>query len=301
MKKFKLRIKIPDLPKFKFKGFKLRIFNAYAVSTISLTFVLILSAIILLLIFNVNKVIREAKESIQLIVLIKPDVSEPNILLFQKELNRYDFVKSTDYVSKQQGLEEMKEYLGSDIIDVLDFNPLPPIIKINLTAKYADYDKMRKIIEWLQTKEVVDDVIFNKSLVYQLDKNLKVISSILGIVTFLFLLIAMSLINNTIRLVIYSKRQEIKTMQLVGASDWFILKPFLLNSALQGIFAGLVADAVIVLSLVYVRVSSKSVLDIYMLDLTLILVIIIGLLITFFATYFAVKYYLWASDEEIFG
>jgi cell division transport system permease protein len=280
---------------------RLRLFNAYVVSVVSLTFVLILSGVMFLLLFNAHKVIRQAKESIQIIVIFKPDVSEPNILLFQKELDRREFIKTTEYISRQQGLEEMKEYIGSDVIDVLDFNPLPAILKVNLRAKYSDYSKVQSIIEWLQTFEIVDDVLFNKTLVYQLNKNLKIISSVLGLVTFLFVLIALSLINNTIRLVIYSKRQEIKTMQLVGASDWFILKPFLLNSAIQGLFSGLVADTVIVLGLVYVRLATNSVLDVYRLELTLILVVVIGIVITLLATFFAVKHYLWASDEEIFG
>lgn len=289
--------KFKKLPKFKFK---LKLLNAYAVSTLSIIFVLLLTGMIFLLVFNGKKIVKNARESIQLIVIIKPNVKSTDILLFQKELERKPFVKSTDYISKQEGLEEMKEYLGSDIVDILDFNPLPPILKVNLKSNYTKYNKLQQVIQWLSTQPEVDDVFFNKSLVYQLNKNIRFISTVLSVVAILLTIIALNLINNTIRLTIHSKRQEIKTMQLVGASDWFILKPFLLNSALQGLFAGLVADAVIVLSLVFIQYSTKIQFQIYGLDLTLISVILTGILITGLATYFAVKNFLWAEDKDIF-
>ncbi len=289
--------KFKKLPKFKFK---LKLLNAYAVSTLSIIFVLLLTGMIFLLVFNGKKIVKNARESIQLIVIIKPNVKSTDILLFQKELERKPFVKSTDYISKQEGLEEMKEYLGSDIVDILDFNPLPPILKVNIKSNYTKYNKLQQVIQWLSTQPEVDDVFFNKSLVYQLNKNIRFISTVLSVVAILLTIIALNLINNTIRLTIHSKRQEIKTMQLVGASDWFILKPFLLNSALQGLFAGLVADAVIVLSLVFIQYSTKIQFQIYGLDLTLISVILTGILITGLATYFAVKNFLWAEDKDIF-
>ncbi len=290
-------LKLKNLPKLKFK---LKLVNAYVVSTLSIIFVLLLTGMIFLLVFNGRKIVKNARESIQLIVIIKPNVKQTDILLFQKELERKPFVKNTDYISKQEGLEEMKAYLGSDIVDVLDFNPLPPIIKVNLKSNYTKYNKLQQIIQWLSTQPVVDDVFFNKSLVYQLNKNIRFISTVLSVVAILLTIIALNLINNTIRLTIHSKRQEIKTMQLVGASDWFILKPFLLNSVLQGLFAGLVADAVIILSLIFVQYSTKIQFEIYGLDLTLIFVILTGVLITGLATYFAVKNFLWAEDKDIF-
>ncbi len=300
MKKIKLNFKL-KFPSLKKINLKLRILNAYVVSSISVIFVLILTGIIFLLYFNGRKMIRHAKESIQLIILIRPNVSEPDILVFQKELERKPFVKSTDYISKQQGLEEMKAYLGSDIVDILDYNPLPAIIKINVTSKYSGYDKLQKVIQWLMTRPQVDDVFFNKSLIYRLNQNIRLISAVLFVITFLLVLIALTLINNTIRLVVYSKRQEIKTMQLVGASNWFIMRPFLLNSALQGFLSALVADAIIVLSLLYVKLRSNMQFEVYGLNWTLVWVAIVGILITTGATYFAVKYFLWAKNDEIFG
>ncbi len=286
-----------NLPKLRFK---LKLVNAYVVSTLSIIFVLLLTGMIFLLVFNGRQIVKNARESLQLIVIIKPNVKQTDILLFQKELERKPFVKSTDYISKQEGLEEMKAYLGSDIVDVLDFNPLPPILKVNIKSNYTRYDKLQQVIQWLSTQPVVDDVFFNKSLVYQLNKNIRFISTVLSVIAILLTIIALNLINNTIRLTIHSKRQEIKTMQLVGASDWFILKPFLLNSVLQGLFAGLVADAVIILSLIFIQYSTKIQFQIYGLDLTLISVILTGVLITGLATYFAVKNFLWAEDKDIF-
>ncbi len=286
-----------NLPKLRFK---LKLVNAYVVSTLSIIFVLLLTGMIFLLVFNGRQIVKNARESLQLIVIIKPNVKQTDILLFQKELERKPFVKSTDYISKQEGLEEMKAYLGSDIVDVLDFNPLPPILKVNIKSNYTRYDKLQQVIQWLSTQPVVDDVFFNKSLVYQLNKNIRFISTVLSVIAILLTIIALNLINNTIRLTIHSKRQEIKTMQLVGASDWFILKPFLLNTVLQGLFAGLVADAVIILSLIFIQYSTKIQFQIYGLDLTLISVILTGVLITGLATYFAVKNFLWAEDKDIF-
>ncbi len=282
-------------------GKKLKIINAYIVSTISITLVLILIGLLLLIVFNVKHLVRSARQSIQLTLLINPDVNESKILLFQKDLDARPFTNYTEYISQQQALEEMKEYLGSDIVDLLDYNPLPPVINLYLKPQYTSYDSLQSISNQLLKFDIVDDVFYNKSLAYAINDNINLVTSVIAVVAFLLFIIALALINNTIRLLIYSRRHEIKTMQLVGASDWFILRPFILNSALQGLIAGLVADVVIILSILFIQAHTTVAFKVYNLELTLGVIILFGILITGFATYLAVKRFLWAKDEIIWS
>lgn len=280
---------------------RLRIINAYIVSSISITLVLILIGVLMLLVFNVKHLMRSARQSIQLTILINPDVNESKILLFQKQLDAEPFTNFTEYISRQQALEEMKSYIGSDIVDLLDYNPLPPVINLYLKPQYTSYDSLQLISNRLIASDIVDDVFYNKDLIYQLNDNISLVSSVLGVITFLLFVIAMALINNTIRLLIYSKRQEIKTMQLVGASDWFIMRPFVLNSALQGLLAGLLAVLVIILSILFIQSHTTVPFKVYDLEITIVVVILSGILITGLATFLAVKRFLWAKDDIIWS
>ncbi len=280
---------------------KLRIINAYIISSISITLVLVLIGVLLLLVFNVKHLMRSARQSIQLTILINPEENESKILLFQKELDAQPFTNFTEYISQQQALEEMKAYLGSDIVDLLDYNPLPPVINLYLKPKYTSYDSLQSISNRILEYDIVDDVFYNKNLIYQINDNISLVSSILGLIAFLLFIIAMALINNTIRLLIYSKRQEIKTMQLVGASDWFIIRPFMLNSALQGFIAGLLASLVLVLSILFIQAHTTAPFKVYNLELTMAIVVLSGIFITDLATFLAVKRYLWAKDDIIWS
>jgi cell division transport system permease protein len=290
-----------NVKKFKkhLKRIKLRIFGSYLISTISITFVLIFSGIAMLLVFNAVRILNKAKESIQITIIFKPNARESDILYFQKQLDSKPYTYYTQYISKSQALEEMKSYLGSDFIDLLKYNPLPPVIHLYLKAKYSNYDFIQKLQNYLLQQPLVDDVFFNRSLIYQLSKNVKTLTTILSVISLLFVLIAIVLIYNTIRLVIYSKRKEIKIKQLHGASQLFILKPFLLNAGLQGLISGLIADSIIVVSLLFIQAKSSSPVQVYQLELTLVLVLILGIVITTVSTFFAVNYYLSAKDEQI--
>ena len=280
---------------------KFRIINAYIVSTISITLVLIMIGLLLLLVFNIKHLVRNARQSIQLTIIVNSEVNESKILFFQKQLDAEPFSNYTEYISREQALEEMKAYLGSDIVDVLDYNPLPPVINLYLNPRYTSYDSLQSISNRLMKYDIVDDVFYNKNLVYQLNDNLNLISSVIGVIAFLLFVIAMALINNTIRLLVYSRRQEIKTMQLVGASDWFIVRPFVFNSALQGIIAGLLAAAVLILSILFIQAHTVTPFKVYNLELTLVIVLFTGIFITGIATYLAVKRYLWAKDDIIWS
>jgi len=278
---------------------KLRILNSYIVSGISITLVLVLVGILMLLLFNVNQMIKNAKHNIQLTLILNSSADESEIMRFQKEIDLKPFCNFSEYISPSQALEEMKAYLGSDIIEFLDYNPFPSVINLYEEPQYTQYDSLQSISNYLLKFEIVDDIFYNKSLVYQVEENLNLISSILGIVAFLLSIIALALINNTIRLLVYSKRQEIKTMQLVGASGWFILKPFMLNSVLQGFVAGILADLVIILSILFIQSRSTIGFRIYSLEFTMIVVILLGIMLTSLATFFAIRRYLWAKDELI--
>jgi len=283
--------------KFNFLNLKkLRIYNAYFVSTISISFVLLMLGLILLIFFNVKHIFLKAKENIQLTVIIKPDIPEGQILMFQKQLEQQKFSNWTEYISKDQGLEQMKSILGSDFVDILDYNPLPPIINVYLNPRYSSFDSIEVIAKRIMQNDIVDDVFYYKSLMYSLSSSLRTISLILSIVLILFVLIALTLLGNTIRLTLYSKRHELATMRLIGATTWFIAKPFIVNAIIQGLVAGLLASAIIVMSLAYIELKSEFGFKIYNLELTIGIILLTGILLTIVSSFFIVRQYVFSKD-----
>ena len=176
------------------------------------------------------------RENIRLSVIFESGTTEERAMQFSQELTSNVFVKKAEYISRERGTKEMEELLGSDFLNVFDFNPVPLSVDIYLKADYLKSDSLDLIESRLMEKPDVKEVVYQKSLIDLINNNMERISLILAILLALLLFVSFVLINNTVRLNVYAKRFTIKTMKLVGAKRSFIRKPFLKRAALQGLF-----------------------------------------------------------------
>lgn len=279
---------------------KFKIANSYIISSISITFVLLILGFFALFLFNTKDLSVNAKESIIVTIFLKPDAPEGDINVLKNDISNENFCKSLNLITPDDALEDLKDELGQDIADVLDHNPLPTTININLYSDYSNTDSLQFIETNLLLNPIVDDVYYNRSMVYQLDKNVKKITVAVFVLEILLLLMATSLINNTIRLLIHSKRFEIKTMQLVGATSNFILKPFIKASLWHGLFSSLFAIGALIIGILYYQSSAEDIIKIGHLEEVFGLVLLAGISLTALSTFWSVMKYLNSKTEDLY-
>jgi cell division transport system permease protein len=235
--------------------------------------------------------------------MLDENAREADIRMLQKDLDAKPFVKSTEYVSKDEAALKMKEDLGEDFISFLGDNPLPPTIDVYLYAGYTGPDSVAEIEKYVLEYPFVKEVYYEESLLFLINENVRKVSFFLLIISAFLFLIAITIINNTIRLSIYSKRFLIRTMQLVGATRSFIRKPFLVRSIYHGILAALIA-MVLLMGLLYL--IEKEFFMMFSLESTQLLIllgvfiIMAGILINLISTYFSVNRYLGISEDKLY-
>lgn len=218
----------------------------FVTASISTTMVLVLLGLVVFLVLTANNLSVYVRENINFSVLISDDMREPDILKLQKELNAEPYVKETEYISKAQALKEQSEAMGADPEEFLGYNPFTASIEIKLKSEYANTDSIAKIEKKIKKNTNIQDILYQRELIDMVNDNIRNISlSLLGLAV-LLTFISFALINNTIRLTIYSKRFLIHTMKLVGASWGFIRAPFLRRNLWCGIVAGVLADAFLI-------------------------------------------------------
>jgi len=274
------------------------------VSTIvGITLVLYVLGLLGLIIIQAKKISDFVKENIGFSVIVKDDVKEADIYQLQKTLDAADFVKQTEYITKEQAAEELKNDLGEDFISFLGYNPLLPSIEVKLKADYANNDSLEIIEQRLLKNDGIKEVIYQKSLVHLVNENISRLSVMLLAFSALFLFITIALINNTIRLAVYSKRFLIKSMQLVGATQSFIRKPFITKGIAQGIVAALLTIGFLVLSLYWGEKRFPELINLNEIDSYMYLfglVLLTGIIITWISTFFAVRKYLKINSDYLY-
>ncbi len=272
-------------------------------SLISVTLVLFLLGLVGLLILDARKLSDFMKESFGFSIMIKENAKDVEIRLFQKTLDAKVYVKSTRFVPKEVAASELRKELGEDFLQVLGYNPLLSSIDVYLKADFAKPDSIKKIISDITKFPVVKEVYYQKSLLQAINQNVKKISLILLAFSFLLLLIAVTLINNTVRLMVYSKRFIINTMQLVGASSGFIRRPLLLRGIIQGMLGGLLAAGMVA---VVIYLLQKEFKDFYLIqnyeNIVILMtgMIALGILLTLTSTFFAVNKYLSVDEDKLY-
>ena len=268
-----------------------RLFGAWVSTVISISLVLLLVGVASILLLNARSVSDYFKENLQVSVLMKQDVTEEQALAYQSSLAGIPGVKATTFISREQGIEEMAQMLGRDFLDVFSTAPVPVSIDVNLEAAYVSPDSLEVVKTALSNSPLVEEVVYQTSLVEALNANLQKIGLVLGVLILLLLFISFVLIGNMVRLNVFSRRFTIHTMQLVGATRGFIRAPFIGQSALQGLFAALVAILLLVGGLFILRKEFVQLFEIFRLDtllMTMGIVIVSGVLICVVSTWIVV-------------
>ena len=267
----------------------------FITSSISTTLVLLLLGMVVFFVLSANNLSTYVRENIGISVLVSDDMKEPEALKFQKTLNEKSYVKESVYISKEQALKEQTEAMGTDPAEFLGYNPFTASIEIKLNAQYANSDSIAWIEKEILTNKKVMEVSYPQNLIDSVNRNIQKVSIFLLGLAALLTLISFALINNTIRLAIYSKRFLIHTMKLVGANWSFIRRPFLVRNVWIGVLAGIMADAVL-LGMAYMLVKYEpQLIEIITPNALLIVmasVFVFGLAITFLCAYISINKYL---------
>lgn len=283
---------------------RVRLFDMqFITACISTTMVLILLGLMLFLVLSAHRLSVYVRENLNFTVLLNNDAPESAILALQKRLDSEAFVKASAYISKEEALKEEVETMGSDPVEFLGYNPFSPSIELKLHAAYANADSVAWIKERILADKLVTDVDYRQGLMDSVNRNISKLSIGLFAVAALLTLISFALINNTVRLTIYSKRFLIHTMKLVGAGWGFIRRPFLRRNFWVGLSSGVLADAVLVAA-AYTLVSYEpGLLAVITTDILLwvmLSTLLFGVLITCLCAYISINKYLRLSAGDLY-
>ena len=280
-----------------------RIAKAYLSSVISISLVLLLVGVASMLLVNAKGVSDYFKENMQISVLMKQNVSDEDALAFRDELDEAPYIKSTDFISREQGQRELADQLGDDFLDVFETSPIPVSVDVTLKAEYVSADSLEVVRNEIALSPLVDEVVYQQSLVDALNANLSRISLVMAVFIGLLLFISFVLINNTVRLNVFARRFTIHTMKLVGATKSFIRAPFLVQSAFQGVFSAMIANVVLVAVLFVMRNEFEQLFRIFRMDLLLVvmgIVLVCGLIICLASTWFVVNRLVGLKKDELY-
>ncbi len=286
------------------KKHTVRLFDMqFVTSCISTIMVLILLGTMVFFVLSAHSLSAYMRENLNFTILLNNDAPETAIKKFQQQLSKEDFVKESVYISKEQALKEQSEAMGSDPEEFLGYNPFSPSIELRLTSEYANSDSVKWIKEKINRNKIVTDIEYQADLMDSVNDNIRKISIVLLTLAALLTLISFALINNTIRLTIYSKRFLIHTMKLVGASWGFIRRPFLIRNLWIGIFSGVIADAIL-MGAAYILVSYEpELIAIITTDIMLevmVVTLLFGIIITYLCAYISINKYLRMKASSLY-
>lgn len=257
-----------------------------------------------MLMVNTHNVSDFFKENMTLQVLMKQEVTDSQADVFRAGIEKMDFIKSTELITKEQGEMEMTRMLGDDFLDIFETSPVPVSVDVSVVAEYVSADSLSMICGILERDPLVDEVVFQRSLVDTLNTNMRKISIVLTVFIALMLVISFALISNMMRLSVYDKRFSIHTMRLVGATKAFIRGPFLAKAAFLGLFAAFLAILMIVVGLYFLRREFVQLFEIFTIDLLIEvmgIVVAFGLVICVLSTYFVVDRLVGMGKEELYA
>lgn len=282
---------------------KRRLISSYFSVVLSVFLVLFLLGILGLFVINSKKLSDDFKEEIAMTVFFKNEANDSIINAFKEELKTAKFVKSSVYVTKEQAAKTHTDVIGEDFMTFLGANPLQNSFDIYLNADYIDLNNIDKIESRLRNNLMVSDVVYDKQLVNLVNENIKKVSLWILIISGFLAVVAVLLINSSMRLSIYSNRFIIKTMQMVGATKSFIRKPFIWRSIKLGLIGSILAVLALIGTLIYLNNSypNLGILDNQlMIGLVLLGVLTAGILITWISTFFATQRFLNLRTDDLY-
>ena len=277
--------------------------SAYFVPTISISLVLSVVGMLVFILLNARAISDHVKRNIGFAVIVKDNTNEVEIKRVQKILDTQPYVYTSKYVTKEQAAKSFKKEMGEDFERILGANPLLPSIEIKLNPAYANNDSLAMIEKGLARFDIIHEVYYQKSMIESINENIRRITILFLIVGAVLVLISFTLIRNMIHLAVYSQRLLIKTMQLVGATPFFICKPFVYGSMWRGFFGALIANLVLLGAIFFVQENVGNVINIMRQDVILFMVafvILSGVVLSFFSAWFSVRRYLRRDLNDLY-
>lgn len=290
--------------KRKNKTLNIKIVSSSISVIISLSLVLFVVGLLSLILINTQRLSNYVKENVGFSIMIKEQVKEIELIEFKKILDAEEFTKNTRFVSKNEATHELEKELGEDFVSFLGFNPVLASIDVKLNSVYANNDSLQKISTQLARKNIVHEVFYQKDLIDKLNSNVRKISFFLISFSLILFFIAFALINNTIRLSVYSKRFIIRTMRLVGAKNNFIQKPFLITGIYQGLYSAIFAIFLLIGSIQLIQSETASILninDLQIIGFVFIVLFCSGIIISSASTFFAVRKFIHLDEGKLYN
>ena len=277
--------------------------KSYFSVIISISLVLFMLGITGLLVLKAKSISKSVKENIGITVYLRDDVKDVDVKRLQKSLDASRFVKTTEFISKEEAAEILQADLGEDFVDFLGYNPLLTSIDVRMNAEYAHPDSLAWIEADLLKNPKIRNVDYHKDLLTAVNENINKITIVMVGFSVMLLFVAIALINSTIRLSIYSRRFIIRSMQLVGATPQFITRPFVMKSLVNGFYGALISILLIALVVYSIQNQMPELFNIN--DITLYAMVIggviaLGLLISWVSTTFAVRRYLKLKTDQLY-
>jgi len=280
-----------------------RLKTSYISTIVSITMVLYVLGLLGIIIMHTQKLSEYVKENIGFSVILMDNAKTEDITSLQASFQEMEAVKTIEFISKDKAAEDLTRELGEDFVAFLGYNPLFPSLEVKINAPWANPDSLEVFEEKVMDSRIVKEVDYQKNLVHIVNENVRKIGFVLLLFGILLLVIAFTLINNTIRLSVFSKRFLIKSMQLIGATRTFIRKPFVIKGIVQGIIGAFIAIALLLASLYGARQSVPELVsfqDTETLVSLFIIVVILGIIISWISTWFAVKKYLRIKTDNLY-
>ena len=282
---------------------KRRLISSYFSVVLSIALVLFLLGVLGLLVINAKSISNNFKEQVILTIYLEDTSKEVEIKQLEKSLAFSDYVKQTKFISKESAADYMKQEYGEDFLNDIGYNPLKNSIEVNLKADYVTATRLDSIAENTLKKNFVEDIKYDKDLVSLMNSNVKRLSLWILIISGIFTVIAVLLINSSIRLAVNSKRFSIKTMQMVGATKKFIRRPFIWRSIRLGVIGSLLALVGMAVILYYVDQSFPE-FELIQNQLSIgtlfVSIFLVGVLITWWSTFFATQRFLNLKTDQLY-
>lgn len=286
------------------KKYKESFFNLHFTSTVSISLVLFVIGLIVSLYLTTHYFTVKSKENISLSIILNDTINETDLSRLERYLNATEYTKQVVYISRDSALKEHIAAIGEDPSEFLGYNPLSASLEVFLTSEYASTDSINSVIlPRLQVFDGITNITYQKEMIELLNNNINKLSLILSLIALVMLFISIVLINNTIRLSIYSKRFIINTMQLVGAKNSFIRRPFVRRSIINSFIATFLALLMLGGSIYLVQTQIGVAINLYQLEIitpVVVVIFFVSLIINYIATVAAVNRYLRMRTEQLY-
>ncbi len=276
---------------------------SYLPSIISIAMVLFMLGLFGIILINGNKLQQYLKENFQLTVFFKDEVPEADIQRIMAAMQQQEYTKRAVYVSKEQAAQQFSREIGQDFVGFLGFNPLLPSIELFLKSSYTSSNQLKTVDIELRRNPEVQEVVYQQNILDEINKNVGTIGTVLITLSIIFLIISITLINNTIRLNLYARRFIIKSMQMVGATHWFIIKPFMVKSILHGLYGGIIAS-LLLLGVLYALPNwiggIEALYDNTQFAILFVVVILVGIIISMISSAISTNHYLKLKIDDLY-